>query len=168
MKLPEKEWRHQRAYPGRLTEYGPDVRELLIAGAIIPATAYVEAQRVQGIVIAHTACATVPIQAPRIDEVDPALSDGWRRARAPLSRLTRLFNLTGLPAVSAPAGWIRTGLPIGVQLAAAPGEEDRLLAVAAALEAKVRRTLPLTATDSSTGGAPRPPRGRLPKSGQTP
>lgn len=64
VKLPEKEWRHQRAYPGRLTEYGPDVRELLIAGATIPATAYVEAQRVQGIVIAQTRLRHRPYSSP--------------------------------------------------------------------------------------------------------
>ncbi len=143
---------HLRAYPGRLAEYGADVRELLAAGATIPATAYVDAQRVQGVVVAQTRrvleevdlliCAAVPIPAPRIDEVDPARGDGWRRARGPLSRLTRFFNLTGLPALSLPVGRTREGLPIGVQLASAPGNEARLLGVAAVLEAAVDWTLP--------------------------
>jgi aspartyl-tRNA(Asn)/glutamyl-tRNA(Gln) amidotransferase subunit A len=138
---------HQRAYPGRLAEYGPDLRELLADGATIPATAYVEAQRVQAVVIAQVRtlfdqadvllCPTVPVPAPRIDEVDPARTDGWRQARAPLSRFTRLFNLTGLPAISVPVGRTRAGLPIGAQLAAAPGQEARLLSIAAALEAAV-------------------------------
>ena len=143
---------HRRAYPGRLAEYGPDVRELLAAGATIPATAYVDAQRVQGVAIRQTRhlfadydaliCAAVPVQAPRIEEVDPARGEGWRRARAPLSRLTRLFNLTGLPAVVVPVERARGGLPLGVQLAAAPGEEARLLAIAAVLEAVADWTLP--------------------------
>jgi aspartyl-tRNA(Asn)/glutamyl-tRNA(Gln) amidotransferase subunit A len=138
---------HQRAYPGRLAEYGPDLRELLAEGATIPATAYVEAQRVQAVVIAQVRvlfddadvllCPTVPVPAPRVDEVDPARTDGWRQARAPLSRFTRLFNLTGLPAISVPVGRTRAGLPIGAQLAAAPGQEARLLSIAAALEAAV-------------------------------
>ncbi len=138
---------HQRAYPGRLAEYGPDLRELLAEGATLPATAYVEAQRVQAVVIKEVRalleevdvllCPTVPVPAPRIGDVDPAQTDGWRQARAPLSRFTRLFNLTGLPAISIPAGRSRAGLPIGVQLAAAPGQEARLLSVAAALEAAV-------------------------------
>jgi Asp-tRNA(Asn)/Glu-tRNA(Gln) amidotransferase A subunit family amidase len=42
--------------------------------------------------------------------------------------------LTGLPAVSMPVGRTRAGLPIGAQLATAPGEEARLLGIAAALE----------------------------------
>lgn len=138
---------HQRAYPGGLAEYGPDVRELLAAGATIPATAYVEAQQVQAAVIGQVRrlledvdvllCPTVPIPAPRIAEVDPTRSEGWRRVRAPLSRFTRLFNLTGLPAVSIPVGRTRAGLPIGAQLAAAPGQEGRLLGISAALEAAV-------------------------------
>ncbi len=143
---------HRRAYPGRLGEYGPDVRELLVAGATIPATAYVDAQRVQGVVIREIRrlladfdaliCAAVPMQAPRIEDVDPTVGEGWRRARAPLSRLTRLFNLTGLPAVVVPVEQARSGLPLGVQLAAAPGEEARLLAIAAVLEASAGWTLP--------------------------
>jgi len=142
---------HRRVYPGRLSEYGPDVRELLAAGATIPATAYVEAQRVQAVVVAQVGrlltevdallCAGVPVAAPRIADVDPARGPGWRRARAPLSRLTRLFNLTGLPVVSLPVG-ARDGLPMGIQLAAAPGEEARLLAIARALEARVGWELP--------------------------
>ncbi|MDR7469767.1 MAG: amidase [Armatimonadota bacterium] len=144
---------HRRAYPGRLAEYGPDVRELLAAGATIPATAYVDAQRVQGMVIRQIRhlltdfdaliCAAVPVQAPRIEDVDPTRGEGWRRARAPLSRLTRLFNLTGLPAVVVPVEQSRSGLPLGVQLAAAPGEEERLLAIAAVLEAATGWSLPI-------------------------
>ncbi len=147
---------HQRAYPGRWPEYGPDLRELLGAGATIPATVYVEAQRVQAVVIAQVRrlleeadvllCPAVPVPAPRIDQVDPAQTEGWRQVRAPLSRFTRLFNLTGLPAISVPVGRTRAGLPIGAQLAAAPGQEARLLSIAAVLEAAVGwETAPLPA-----------------------
>ncbi len=86
--------------------------------------------------------ATSVRQAPRIADVDPARGEGWRRARAPLSRLTRFFNLTGLPTVAVPLGRTRSGLPVGVQLAAAPGAEARLLGIAAALEAAVGWELP--------------------------
>jgi amidase len=44
------------------------------------------------------------------------------------------FNLVGFPAVSVPAGATGDGLPIGVQLAAAPGGEALLLALARQLE----------------------------------
>jgi aspartyl-tRNA(Asn)/glutamyl-tRNA(Gln) amidotransferase subunit A len=39
-------------------------------------------------------------------------------------------NLAGIPGVSLPCGFTRTGLPIGLQLLAAPFEEERLLRAA--------------------------------------
>lgn len=46
-----------------------------------------------------------------------------------------LFNITGQPAISLPLHEATSGLPVGVQLVAAPWEEGRLLRVAAQLEA---------------------------------
>jgi aspartyl-tRNA(Asn)/glutamyl-tRNA(Gln) amidotransferase subunit A len=39
-------------------------------------------------------------------------------------------NLAGLPGVSIPCGFSKAGLPIGLQLLAAPFEEDKLLRIA--------------------------------------
>ena len=50
---------------------------------------------------------------------------------------TPLFNASGCPAASLPLGRSRGGLPIGVQLGAALGCEDKLLALSAALERSV-------------------------------
>jgi amidase len=47
---------------------------------------------------------------------------------------TVAFNQTGQPAISLPLYWNQSGLPIGVQLAAAYGREDLLLRIAAQLE----------------------------------
>jgi Asp-tRNA(Asn)/Glu-tRNA(Gln) amidotransferase A subunit family amidase len=47
---------------------------------------------------------------------------------------TEWFNLLGNPAAVVPVGRSPEGLPIGVQLVGRPWEEERLLAVAAALE----------------------------------
>ena len=46
------------------------------------------------------------------------------------TRFTYPFNLTGFPAMSLPCGFDRLGLPIGLQLAAAPWQEALLLGVA--------------------------------------
>jgi amidase len=48
---------------------------------------------------------------------------------------TSLFNVTGQPAISVPVGFGDDGLPTGVQLVAKPLSEDRLLQVAAQMEA---------------------------------
>jgi amidase len=52
----------------------------------------------------------------------------------PKETFTALFNATGQPAISLPAGRSRDGLPIGVQVVARFGREDMLLAVARQLE----------------------------------
>lgn len=57
-----------------------------------------------------------------------------------LAGFAGLWNLAGFPAISVPAGELRNGLPIGVQLVAAPGGEATLLSLAAALERRNRRS----------------------------
>jgi amidase len=47
---------------------------------------------------------------------------------------TAPFNITGQPAISLPLHWNAAGLPIGVQLVAAPNREDVLIRLAAQLE----------------------------------
>ena len=72
---------------------------------------------------------------------------GWLANAWPAMRLTAFlgpWDLAGHPALSIPAGRHACGLPIGVQLVAAPGGEPRLLALAAQLEAlnPWQRTVP--------------------------
>ena len=50
-------------------------------------------------------------------------------------RTTAPFNLSGLPALSVPAGFDGDGLPIGLQIAAAPFDEETVLRVGACFEA---------------------------------
>jgi amidase len=47
---------------------------------------------------------------------------------------TTVHNTTGAPAISLPMGSCSNGLPIGVQFAAGPGEERKLLELAFELE----------------------------------
>ena len=62
---------------------------------------------------------------------------GWLGNAIPAVRVatfTGLWNLAGYPAMSVPIARHTSGLPIGVQLVAAPGGESLLLGVAAQLE----------------------------------
>lgn len=73
----------------------------------------------------------------------------------PMAVFTSVFSVTGQPAVSVPVRQdAATGLPVGVQLAAAPWREDLLLRVARTLEV----TLPWADRHPSgvPGGARRP------------
>ena len=54
--------------------------------------------------------------------------------RTAATRFTRVMNALGLPAISVPCGFSRSGLPIGLQIIAAARQEDLLLRVAATME----------------------------------
>jgi amidase len=49
---------------------------------------------------------------------------------------TGIWNMTGQPAASVPAGFTTDGLPLGVQLVGRPGDEVTILSLAAQLEAE--------------------------------
>ncbi|HYI33635.1 MAG TPA: amidase family protein [Glaciibacter sp.] len=70
-----------------------------------------------------------------LDYNNPAYSvRSWLARIFEYGPFTAPFNISGNPAVSLPLGQSREGLPIGVQLVAAHGREDLLIAVAAQLE----------------------------------
>jgi Asp-tRNA(Asn)/Glu-tRNA(Gln) amidotransferase A subunit family amidase len=50
-------------------------------------------------------------------------------------RYTQWFNLLGAPAAVVPVGWSPEDLPIGVQIVGRPFEDERVLGIAAAVEA---------------------------------
>jgi Asp-tRNA(Asn)/Glu-tRNA(Gln) amidotransferase A subunit family amidase len=77
--------------------------------------------------------ATTPIPAPSIAELKQN-PDQLRPRELVLLRNTRPFNVWGIPAVSVPCGFTRSGLPIGLQIAAAAGRDDIVLRVAHAYE----------------------------------
>ena len=77
--------------------------------------------------------------APAVPVVAPTLGDDWieirgRRypSRPSMGLLTQPVSCAGLPVVAAPI--VRAGLPIALQVIAAPWREDHALRVAAALE----------------------------------
>jgi amidase len=87
------------------------------------------------------------------DEVDVLMTPGLARTALPaeggfgqqmpiafntaarFTPWTPLFNLTGQPAITIPAGFGSDGLPLSVQLVARRGEEAKLYALAAQIEA---------------------------------
>jgi len=82
---------------------------------------------------------TMPIPAPAIADLkkDPA---ALRPAELALLRNTRPFNVWGLPAVSVPCGFTKSGLPIGLQIAGPHWREDLVLRLAWAYEQAVNRS----------------------------
>ncbi len=77
--------------------------------------------------------------APRIGQFDPSKSDEdaasyLRRALADYAYFTPLLNVTGHPAASVPLHQGKSGLPAGVQIVTAMGDEATLLRLAAQWE----------------------------------
>ncbi len=81
---------------------------------------------------------------PTLAEPPPEIGDVAARPDEPLRAFGRAlpfaaytapFNITGQPAVSLPTAWTDDGLPVGVQLVAAPFREDLLVRLSAQVEA---------------------------------
>jgi aspartyl-tRNA(Asn)/glutamyl-tRNA(Gln) amidotransferase subunit A len=128
----------------RPEEYSAGVRERLELGAITPAVSYIHAQRLRRQIIERMLAAfssvdivampTAPTAATLLEE-DLATSDeADPDLLAATINFTGPFDLTGFPALSLPCGFTDGGLPIGMQLVAAPYDEARLFAVAHAYE----------------------------------
>ncbi|HSZ61118.1 MAG TPA: amidase [Terriglobales bacterium] len=76
---------------------------------------------------------TVPIPPPKIADLK-ANPDQLRPRELMMLRNTRPFNVWGIPTISVPCGFTKDGLPIGLQLAAAPWRGIVLLRAAQAYE----------------------------------
>src|SRR5262249_25913245 len=130
----------------RAADFDPMTRDRLLAATLLPASAYVQAQRLRAWFRARVAevfrDADVLI-APTTPWTAPAIGAPWTTqidgvdvpTRGHLGAFTQPFSFIGLPVVSVPV--IAPGsLPVGVQLIGQPFEEAMILRVAARLEAQ--------------------------------
>jgi aspartyl-tRNA(Asn)/glutamyl-tRNA(Gln) amidotransferase subunit A len=76
---------------------------------------------------------TTPVSAPKASDY-PSTLDGALALDGSLLRNTRPFNMYGFPTISVPCGMTSAGLPIGLQIAGPPWEEQRLLELARAYQ----------------------------------
>jgi len=147
----------------RPRDYSPRLLRQNIGAMLIPADAYVTAQRIRRLLCREfdevfkgvdiIAAPTAAVPAPTIEESEKAVMevDGQEiRLESPgvnfRSLFTTPFNLTGLPALSVNCGFSAGGLPIGLQLVGPRFEEGRVLRAAHAYEQAAgwyRRTPPL-------------------------
>jgi aspartyl-tRNA(Asn)/glutamyl-tRNA(Gln) amidotransferase subunit A len=77
---------------------------------------------------------TTPVPAPKASDL-PSTFDEVMANDAVLWRNTRPFNLLAFPSISIPCGFTDLGMPIGLQLSAAPWQELQLLKIAHSYEA---------------------------------
>jgi len=128
----------------RPDDFDADVRDRLIAGALVPAIAVTQAQkfrrwfrtemlRLFQHVDAILAPAT-PCVAPLIGQKTFVLDSKEMQVRPNIGIYTQPISFIGLPVVAVPVP-TALGLPIGVQIITAPWREDLALRIARALEA---------------------------------
>jgi len=130
----------------RAADFDPAVRDRLIAGATVPAGWYLQAQKFRhwyrtqlqrlfdsvDLVIAPA----TPCSAPAAGQKTMVLRGEEMLVRPNLGLFTQPISFAGLPVAAVPieSGATSGGMPIGVQLIAAPGREDLCLRAARALE----------------------------------
>ena len=135
---------HLERIRARADDFDLDVRDRLIAGAMIPAGWVVRAPKFRAwyrdavarvfedvdIILAPA----TPCRAPRIGQKNMTLDGVEMAVRANLGVYTQPISFIGLPVVAAPVWTPGEALPIGVQIIAPPWREDLALKVARALE----------------------------------
>lgn len=125
-------------------KYHPETRERLLLSADAKGYEYVQAQDIRRRAQAAfqqvfasvdvIVTPTLPILPPDIGQREIVIQGKSEQVRPALLRLTGPTNLTGLPSLSVPCGFSRTGLPIGMQLIGKPMDEAVLYQFGAAFE----------------------------------
>jgi aspartyl-tRNA(Asn)/glutamyl-tRNA(Gln) amidotransferase subunit A len=135
---------HEAWIRTRPQDYSPDIALRLKWGLLLPASAYIKAQRLRTLLCREVAqlwhqvdvllTPATMLAAPHPTEAHVRIGDHQMSTREAILRLMRPFNLTGLPAISIPCGFTSTGLPIGLQIAGKAFDEATVLRVAHAYE----------------------------------
>ena len=130
--------------------FDPAVRDRLLAGALVPAALVLQAQKARRRFRAEVLAVfdqvdvilapATPDSAPLLDQENFDLGTTTLPIRASFGLHTQPISFIGLPVAAAPVfapelhTGLQTGLPVGVQVIAAPWREDVVLRVARALE----------------------------------
>ena len=143
----------------RHADYDPDVRDRLLAGAMIPGAWVTKAQKFRSLFRAQMhalfeevdvlIAPATPCVAPRIGQKTFVLGGKELPVRPNLGIFTQPISFIGLPVVSVPVWLEGSQLPIGVQIIAAPWREDIALRVAAWLEENGHVSAPAAELDGA-------------------
>ncbi|HET6640552.1 MAG TPA: amidase [Nitrososphaeraceae archaeon] len=134
---------HEEWIKTRRKDYGENVIAMLEKGMEVSAVEYIRAQKMRRELRTALLNAmkdydallvpTTIIAAPLLDQNTVIINGNNTEVYQALSRLTTIFDITGLPALNIPGGFVeqeKSKLPIGVQLVGRPFDEITLLRIA--------------------------------------
>ena len=134
---------HRERLATRAGDFDPAVRDRLLAGAAIPAGWVERAQKFRRVYrnamrklyeeVDIILAPSTPCRAPRIGQATITLDGVEMPARPNIGLFTQPISFIGFPVAAVPV-WLDEGLPLGVQVIAAPWREAHALRVAHALE----------------------------------
>ena len=135
---------HAEQLQARSADYDPDVRDRLIAGAMLPGLWATKAQKFRSwfyrraLEVFETVdvllAPATPCRAPKLGQKTFVLDGQAMLVRPNLGVFTQPISFIGLPVVAVPVWTSGEKLPIGVQVIAPPWREDLALRVARHLE----------------------------------
>ena len=128
----------------RAGDYTPQVRNRLENGLAYSAVEYLEALRWRGPALAQHLAAIGELDivlapasraaAPRIDETDVGGGPSAEELVVAVMKFMRPVNYLGLPVLTVPAGWSKSGLPIGLQMIGRPFGDETCVALGRAFQ----------------------------------
>jgi aspartyl-tRNA(Asn)/glutamyl-tRNA(Gln) amidotransferase subunit A len=145
IRLAESAAVHKEWMDSRPQDYGEDVIRMLEEGLQITAVNYINAihewrKEIKDSLLKAMSeydallIPTTIIPAPLLDQKEVNIGGKTIEVYFSLSRLTTVFDVTGLPALNIPAGLVDSKLPVGVQLVGRPFDEARILKIAHSYE----------------------------------
>ena len=135
---------HARLVRTRGDQLNPAVRLRIESGFFISGPDYLQAQRARALFnrecrdllneVDILAGPTEPITAHKIGATSVQVGDTTMGSIPALTQQTRAYNLNGFPSITVPCGFSEDGLPMGLQLAGRPFDEETVLRAAHAYE----------------------------------
>ncbi|MGH8111201.1 MAG: amidase [Rhodanobacteraceae bacterium] len=145
IEMPEASAYHTQMLQQTPELYTDDVRSRLESGMLVPAVRYIHAQRSRTVfkqrlheLFEHVdiiLAPSVPVPAGLTGTTSIIWPDGTEeRLAVTYIRFTILADVAGVPALTVPCGFTRSGLPIGLQLIGRPLDEATVLRAGVAYE----------------------------------
>lgn len=117
-------------------DYSPDIRSFFLAGSLIEARQYIQAQQARRRIVQAFERAFGEVDmllGPTIPIMTPKFKENWVEQNLDVVKrimpYTVPINLTGVPALAVPIGLDRYGLPVGMQFIGSHLTEKQLLQI---------------------------------------